>query len=73
MLLWSIAGIVVATASFMILSKDDKKAVVGVGKDGANKLSGSKHKVEAGLTIADKADYQQVYNAIASKLDKVRI
>lgn len=71
MLIWSVAGIATATAAFMYLSRDDKKALVGVGKDGAHKLKGSKHKVEAGLNIANIEDYQEVYNAIAEKLDKV--
>lgn len=73
MLIYSVAGIAVSIAAFMYLSRDDKKALVGVGKEADNKLKGSKHKVENGLTIADKADYQAVYNAIAEKLDKVCI
>ncbi|CAO1639025.1 unnamed protein product [Sympodiomycopsis kandeliae] len=70
MLLFSVAGIATATAAFLLLNREDKKAVVGVGKDGAHKLKGSKHKTEAGFILGDKSDYQAVYNAIAEKLEK---
>lgn len=72
MLKYSAGGLAVAAAAFLYLNRDSKREVLGVGEgQNINKLKGSKHKSDG--TLASLADYQQVYNAVASKLDKVRI
>lgn len=84
MLGWSAAGLAAASVAFLLLNRETKKSVIGVGPDADNKLKGSKAKVAgangasaaaaAGISEpASKADYQQVYNAIAARLEEVRI
>lgn len=75
-LVTSVAIAVAAGGAFLFFSQDDKKAALGVGPDGANKLSGSKdgraatREANGGQVGShSKKDYQQVYNAIASELE----
>lgn len=72
MLKWSVAGIATVVGAFLLLDRGDKKAALGVGPDGANVVKGAKHKVgKQDVKAGSKADYQQVYNAIAGLLEKV--
>lgn len=88
MLFYSAAALVAASAAFLMLGREEKKATVGVGLGAGedNKLKGSKHRALSGGANASAvgiqsdgtkagsmADYQKVYNAIAEKLEKVCI
>lgn len=80
MLGWSVVGIVAATGAFLYLGREDKKTALGVGTpDGPSKTKGAKHKAgSSGASASDlvagtKADYQKVYNAIADRLEQVRV
>ncbi|KAJ9478815.1 Cytochrome c peroxidase, mitochondrial [Pseudozyma hubeiensis] len=69
-LLTSVAIAAAAGGAFLAFGRDDKKSILGVGADGANKLQGSKGSVGPATTSAhSKADYQAVYNAIAEELE----
>ncbi|EPQ30796.1 uncharacterized protein PFL1_01697 [Pseudozyma flocculosa PF-1] len=73
----SVAAAVAAGGAFLAFGREDKKDILGVGADGANKLSGSKDRSKEiresnkGQTggRASEGDYQAVYNAIAEKLE----
>lgn len=67
-----------AAAYFLgAFDQDQKKELLGVGAEGANKLKGSKdtrkqirenHRGQHGVGTLE--DYQEVYNAIAERLEK---